>query len=190
MLGERERAQEQLEESLALFRKLGSARGEAEAIGALGYVAHDARDFERALELFSRSEQMAAEVGFTWWELSMVAYGADCEFELGRIDESERKDHRALELARQIDDRQALIFTLAHIARNAAVRGDAGRAGRLWGALEAEAERAPVGQWEAEREKYAEGVLAVDGPEFERACEEGRRLSFEAAVSVALEGSG
>ncbi len=189
MLGERERAQQQLEESLALFRKLGSARGEAEAIGALGYVAHDARDFERALELFDRSEEMSAEVGFTWWELSMVSYGADCEFELGRIDESERKDRRALELARQIDDRQSLIFTLAHIARNAAVRGEAGRAGRLWGALEAEAERAPVGQWEAEREKYAEPVLAADGPEFERACEDGRRLSFEAAVSEALKGA-
>jgi tetratricopeptide (TPR) repeat protein len=189
-LGERERAQELLEESLALFQKLGSARGEAEAIGALGYVAHDARDFESALELFSRSEKMSVEVGFTWWELSMVAYGADCEFELGRIDESDRKDHRALELARQIDDRQALIYTLAHIARDAAVRGNAGRAGRLWGALEAEAERAPVGQWEAEREKYAESVLAADGPAFERACEEGRRLSFEAAVSEALAGAG
>jgi hypothetical protein len=120
----------------------------------------------------------------------MVGYGADCEFELGRIDEAERRDRRALELARQIDDRQALIFTLAHIARNAAVRGDASRAGRLWGALEAEAERAPVGQWEAEREKYAEGVLAAEGPEFERACAEGRRLSFEAAVSEALGGAG
>jgi hypothetical protein len=133
---------------------------------------------------------MSAEVGFTWWELSMVGYGADCEFELGRIDASEKKNRRALELARQIDDRQALIYTLAHIARDAAVRGNAGRAGRLWGALEAEAERAPVGQWEAEREKYAEGVSAADGPEFERACEEGRRLSFEAAISEALEGAG
>jgi len=89
----------------------------------------------------------------------MVAYGADCEFELGRIEESERRDRRALELGQQIDDRQSLIYTLAHMARNAAFRGDADRAGRLWGALEAEAERAPVGQWEAEREKYAEAFL-------------------------------
>ena len=186
MLGDPELAQEQLEESLALFRKLGSARGEAEAIGALGYVAHGVGDFERALGLFGRSEEMAADVGFTWWELSMIAYAGDCEFELGRIDESERTDRRALELARQIDDRQALIYSLAHVARNAAVRGDARRAGRLWGALEAEAERAPVGQWEAEREKYAEGLTAVHGAEFAHARDEGRLLSFEAAVSEAL----
>ena len=133
---------------------------------------------------------MSAEVGFTWWELSMVGYGAECEFELGRIDASERKNRRALELARQIDDRQALIYTLAQIARNAAVRGGPGRAGCVWGALEAEAARAPVGQWEGDREKYAEGVLAAEGPEFERACEEGRRLSFEAAISEALETAG
>jgi hypothetical protein len=129
---------------------------------------------------------MAAQVGFTWWELSMVAYAADCEFELGRIDESERRDLRALELGREIDDRQSLIYSLAHLARNAAVRGDARRAGRLWGALEAEAERAPVGQWEAEREKYAEGLTAVNGAEFARARGEGRLLSFEAALSEAL----
>jgi predicted ATPase len=184
-LGDRERAQELLEQSLALFRKLGSARGEAEAIGALGYVAHDAGDFERALELLGRSEEMCAEIGFTWWELSMVAYSADCELELGRIDESERKDRRALELGRQIGDRQSLVFTMAHLARSASVRGDAGRAGRLWGALEAEAERAPVGQWEAQREKLAEGL--ADGPEFEQAREAGRRLSLDSAIGEALE---
>ncbi|MDQ2980702.1 MAG: hypothetical protein M3R26_00010 [Actinomycetota bacterium] len=187
ILGERERAQELLEESLALFRRLGSVRGEAEAIGALGYVAHDAREFERALELFGRSEEMSAEIGFTWWEQSMVAYGADCEFELGRIDASEQKGRRALGLARQVGDRQAMVYSLADLARNASVREDVGRAGRLWGALEAEAERAPVGQWEAEREKYAERVLASGGPELESAREEGRRLSFEAAISEALE---
>jgi hypothetical protein len=90
----------------------------------------------------------------------------------------------------EIQDRQSLIYSLAHVARNAAVCGDARRAGRLWGALEAEAERAPVGQWEAERETYAEGVFAADGPEFEDACQEGRRLSFEAAVSEALRNAG
>jgi tetratricopeptide (TPR) repeat protein len=188
MLGEPDRAQELLEESLALFRKLGSARGEAEAIGALGYVAHDAHDFERALDLLGRSQEMAAEIGFTWWELSVISYQGDCEFQLGRIDEAEEKGRQALGLARQIGDRQATVFTLADLARNAAVRGDVVRAGRLWGALEAEAERAPVGQWETQQEEYAERVFVADGPEFERAREEGRRLSFEAAISEALEG--
>ena len=89
-LGEPERARRLLEESIDRFRALGSARGEAEAIGALGYVLHAEGDFEAALRLFRTSEQMCAEIGFTWWQQSMLAYVSECEFELGRIDESER----------------------------------------------------------------------------------------------------
>ena len=189
-LGDGPRAQELLEESLALHRKLGSIRGEAEAIGALGYVAHDARDFERALELFGRCEEMCAEIGFTWWQASAVAYTADCQFELGRIDESESTYRRALALSRQIEDRQSVVFMLAYMARNAAAVGDDARAGRLWGAAEAEAERAPLGQWEAEREELEKRVFAANGPVFERSRAEGRLLSYEAAVDEALKADG
>jgi predicted ATPase len=185
-LGEPERAQELLEESLALFRELGSTRGEAEAIGALGYVAFEAGDYERALELVVRSEAMAAGLGFTWWEVSMVTYRAECEFELGRLDDAEEDARRALRLSRQIGDRQSVVFLMAHLARTAAVRGNVARAGHLWGAVEAEAERAPVGQWEAERARYAEVVFAAASPELERACDEGRRYSLERAVHEAL----
>ena len=114
---------------------------------------------------------------------------ADCELELGRIAKAEQKGRRALELARQIGDRQATIYGLAHLARTAAAGGDVTRAGRLWAALEAEVERAPVGQWEADedRKRYEQAVFALQGPELESALEQGRRLSFEAAVSEALE---
>jgi predicted ATPase/class 3 adenylate cyclase len=187
-LGDGHLAQQLLEESLALHRKGGSARGEAEAIGALGYVAHDAGDFERALVLFGESEETCAAIGFTWWEASVVGYAADCEFELGRIEEAEAKSRHALELSRQLGDRQSMIYLLGFLARNAAVRGDVTRAGRLWGALEAEAERAPVGQWEVDddREKYSQAVFATGAAELERPRREGRALSFEAAVDEAL----
>jgi predicted ATPase len=188
-LGESERAEELLEESLALFRQLGSTRGEAEAIGALGYVAFGAGDYERALELVVKSEAMAAGLGFTWWEVSMVMYRAECEFELGRLDDAEEDGRRALRLSRQIGDRQSVVFLMAHLARIAAVRGDIPRAGRLWGALETEAERAPVGQWEAERAKYADVVFAAGSQELERACDEGRSYSLERAVHEALGGA-
>ena len=69
-----------------------------------------------------------------------------------------------------------------------ALSGDAARAGRFWGAVEAEAERAPLGQWEAEHELYAQRILVMEGPEFSRAREEGRRLTFARAVEEALAG--
>ena len=190
-LGDVALAREQLEESLALHRELGSPRGEAEAIGALGYVAQHAGDFERALALFEESEEKCAAIGFTWWEASMASNGADCEFELGRLEEAERKGRRGLELSKQIGDRQSMVYIVGFLARNAAVRGDVTRAGRLWGALEAEEERAPVGQWEiaGDREIYAKAIFAADAGALEPARRQGRSLSFEAAVDEALGGA-
>jgi predicted ATPase len=187
VLGDPERGRELLEESLRTFRRLGSVRGEAEALGGLGYVAFEERDFDGANELFTTSEKLSAEVGFTWWQVSMLDYLSECAIELGRLDEAEAPAREGLRLARQIGDRQSMVYGLALLSGVAALRGDADRAGRLWGAQEAEAERAPVGQWEAEREKYAERVLGAEDPRRDRAREEGRRLSFEAALAEALE---
>ena len=83
------------------------------------------------------------------------------------------------------------LLSLAILARAAAEQGDQQRAGRLWGALEREAERGPIGQWEAQGEgdQYTAAVLARTGAEFERARQEGRRLALDAAVELALAAS-
>jgi tetratricopeptide (TPR) repeat protein len=125
VLGEPERARQLLEQSVERFRELGSARGEAEAIGALGFVVQAEQDFEGALELFRTSEQMCAEIGFTWWRQNMLANISDCEFQLGRIDESERTCRQSLDLACEIGDR--MVYA-CHLARTSAVeRGQLGR---------------------------------------------------------------
>ena len=75
---------------------------------------------------------------------------------------------------------------LARLARIAAERGDHRSAGRLWGAVEAEEARGPIGAWENEREAYVRTVLAATASEFERARDEGRKLSLDEALDVAL----
>jgi predicted ATPase len=185
-LGDSEKAREILEESRRLFRQTGVARGEAEAIGGLGYVAHVEGDLESATDLFFRSAEMAGEIGFAWWQVGMLLGLVECLVELGRIDEAEASAREELALAREIADRQSMVFGLVHFAWIASVRGDSARAGRFWGAVEAEEARAPIGQWEDERENYAERVLGVGGPELERSRLEGRRLSFESTVDEAL----
>ena len=59
--------------------------------------------------------------------------------------------------------------------------------GRLWGAIEAEEARGPVGQWEAERDSYSQVILAHAGPEFERGRQDGVRLSLNEVVDDALD---
>ena len=51
---------------------------------------------------------------------------------------------------------------------------------------EAEEERARIGQWESERESYAERILAASGPELDLGRAEGRLLSLDEAVDDAL----
>ena len=67
-------------------------------------------------------------------------------------------------------------------------RGDRVHAGLLWGAIEAEEERAPLGQWALERDRYLTRVLAADDADVTRARDRGRALSLEAALEEALRG--
>ena len=82
-------------------------------------------------------------------------------------------------------DRQSIVFALALLARFATETGQVERAGRLWGAIEAEADRAPVGYWERHRDEFA-ALVVHESPEFEQAREVGSRLSLDEAVAYAL----
>ena len=181
-----EKARELLNESLEHYRRAGSERGESEVLGGLGYVSEQEGDRRVALELFSRAAELAAETGFTWWEVGMLAAIAEVLIELDRLDEAESAARRHLELARGIGDRQSSVFGLVLFAYLAARRGDHARAHLLWGAVEAEESRGPIGQWEVEREDYRAKVLLAEGEELERARQRGRGRSLDAAIEEAL----
>jgi tetratricopeptide (TPR) repeat protein len=185
--GDHEEARRLLDESLVLLRGVGSVSGESEVLGALAYLLYDEGDPAAAIEPFTRAAEMAADVGFTWWEIGMLQGLCECLIQVGRIDEAEAAARKELTLARKIGDRQGLVYGLVHFAWIAVLRGDEERAGRLWGTVEAEEARAPVGQWETEREDYA-GRICRESPGFTRAREDGRLLPLERAVAEALAG--
>jgi tetratricopeptide (TPR) repeat protein len=185
-LGDHEEARRLLDESLRLLRKVGSVRGEAEVIGALAYLLEKEGDPAAAIELFSRAAEMASEIGFTWWRVGMLSGLVECHVQLGRLDEGEAFAREELTLAREIGERQSCVYGLVHLAWIAVLRGDDWLAGVLWGAVETEESRAPVGQWETERDDYVERVTARGAEDFERGRREGRGLSFEAAIEEVL----
>ncbi|HSC48897.1 MAG TPA: adenylate/guanylate cyclase domain-containing protein [Gaiellaceae bacterium] len=174
-----------LERSREHQHRAGSERGEAEVVGALGYVARAEGDLEAALDHFSRSAELAAETGFIWWELGMLAAVVESLIRLERVDEAEPAARRHLDLSRSIGDRQQSVFALVLHAWIAARRGDVERAHLLWGAVEAEERRAPIGQWDTERDDYAARVGIRSGEEPDRARLRGRGLSLEAALDTA-----
>ena len=116
----------------------------------------------------------------------MLAAMVEVLIELDRLDEAETAARRHLKLAREIGDRQSSVLGLVLTAWLAARRGDHARAYLLWGAVEAEESRAPIGQWEAEREDYRAKVLLAEGEDLERARQRGRGRSLDAAIEEAL----
>lgn len=184
MRGEKEAAWPLLEESLHESRQLGQRLGESQALGFLAQRAYADGDFERAIALALESAEIAREVGWTWWEAGQLGNVATLERERGRLDEAELHAIRELELSLELGDRRSMVFAAAEVAVIGAERGDAGRSGLLWGALESEASSGRVGQWENERAALEALVLRVDGPVFAAARAEGSLLSIGQAAGL------
>ena len=180
------RARALAEEALETHRRFASRRGEATGIGTIANIEWQTDNREVALELAQRSAALAAEAGFLWWQVAMLHRLSEWSFEGGRPDEAVRYGREAVELAHRIGDRMHGVYTVALLARIAAEDGRLEQAGLMWGALEAEEERGTVGQWEGERELYADAVLAHASDDFERGRARGSHLSLADAVRVAL----
>jgi predicted ATPase len=185
--GAYQRARELGEESLALSREIEYGPAEAQALGLLGEIEYLLGDRETGVELIGESAELAGQIGFPWWRSRMLRKLADCLLELGQPDRAATVVREALQIMGEIGDRQMTVFTLARLARIAAESGRLEEAGVLWGAIEAEEERARMGAWAKERDRLGAPVLARAGPEFEQARKEGRLLSLEEVVARSLE---
>ena len=124
-------------------------------------------------------------MGWDWWEAGQLRSAATFEREHGNLEAAEDHALRTLELALGLGDRRRLVFAAAELAILAAERGDAERAGRLWGAVESEVSSGPVGgQWERHHEELERLVLRADGPVFSHAQEEGSLMSIGEAARL------
>jgi predicted ATPase len=186
-LGERERAQELLDQSASI------AGGEAYPVDAyvgLGLasdLAFDAGRVDDGLDLIGRAVERAADHGDHWWEADSRLRLADRALDLGRPDVAEAEALEGLRLSVKINDRQDTVWALALVARAAAAGGLGHRAGRIWGGLEAEVERGgPIGQWELERDGIREQVALLAGGAFAAGVEEGRTMALAEVVAEAL----
>jgi predicted ATPase len=175
-----------LEESLHGYRRLGNRAGEGEALGNLGTLAFKRGDPTRARELIEESIAIAREVGFEWWEAGKLLELGMHDMEAGDVDTGDRHAREALRIFSRQRGRQNIVATCAVLAWAAAARGDVNRAGTLWGAIEADEARGPLGFWEQRRDEYLARLAPVFGPAFDGAREAGRALSLEDAVEYAL----
>jgi predicted ATPase/DNA-binding SARP family transcriptional activator len=177
-----------LEQTLARARAGGFRYEESELLGTLSLVEYRCGEIEKALELQLSSLQIIRELGgWAWGEPNRLVNAAEFSVLLNRLHEAETYGRQALKLSCVIGDRIAMTYELAVLALAARAGGDDKRAGRLWGAIEAEEARAFLGQWPADREDYATRILLPDSAQLEQGREDGGRLTLDEAVAYALE---
>jgi hypothetical protein len=178
--------------SLERSRAGGFRLNEATIHATLGEREIAEGDSERGLEMMREALALAHGAGFKWMQSNIVSALAGHSLELGRLEDAERDARSALTVGRDMENRRHIVQALAVLAAVAVGRGDPERAGRLWGAVEAEELRGPLGRmprmaaWEQDREKFHALVHAEPNDAFERTLTEGRRLSLDDAVVYAL----
>jgi predicted ATPase len=175
-----------LEDNVVRARELGSTFLEAEALGALGSIEYGLGNVESAIELMRRHVELSNQLGFLWFVAVGLVNLAEYGLELGDLEEAERAGRECAAVCRAIGDVRvgaAALGTLAAVARR---RGDARRAGTLWGAVESERDRGSLGWNEEDIGELGDLVLAGGGEELEAARAAGRKLSLEQAFDVAV----
>jgi ATP/maltotriose-dependent transcriptional regulator MalT len=160
--------------------------GHAQTTGTLGALARDTGDEETALKLISESAELAHSVGVDWWQGGMLAELAALSFREGRLEEADASARESLALAKRLGDHSGQVFGVGLIASVAAARGDFGRAGRLWGAIEDERTWAPLGGWQRHRDECHARIQSLANADFESGLAQGRELELDAAVAEAL----
>ncbi|MFL5719007.1 MAG: ATP-binding protein [Chloroflexota bacterium] len=176
----------QLAEESRLHLGPESPWAESQVLHLLGILAfHDGRRDE-GLELELRSAELADQIGSRWLRLGSLLSAAEFALEMDRPAQGRDISLTALAVADGIGDRMRMAWALSLLAWAAAEEGQFERAGRLFGATEAESARSPFGQWERGRDEYLTHLDVDPGSDFRRARDEGASLSFADAVQEAL----
>jgi hypothetical protein len=150
----------------------------------LGNVALARGNRDEGVRLMHESAALAEEVGFVWWRGVTLGSLAEWLVDHGDADEAERALLASVEVIAALGDRVNMSFVLATAARVAALRKDPYRAGTYWGALEAAEEREPSPAWSGSRAEHEAALAEVAGPEFDRGCERGGKLSLAEALDA------
>jgi predicted ATPase/DNA-binding CsgD family transcriptional regulator/DNA-binding XRE family transcriptional regulator len=175
-------------EGLALARELRSPWLTHEALYILGQLAWREQELDTAMGRFEECLRIARELGNAYvlgWTLSRLGHVALGQGDYRRAAELERE---SLALAVEVGDTRIVTSCLELFARLAAVLGQSLRAARLFGAVDEVLGGVPLAPvYRAEHDRLvAASRNALDADAFSAAWAEGRAMSQEQAVSLAL----
>ena len=180
------------EESLAVMRELGHRFGIANSLNNLGYVAFEQGDYSAARAWHEKSLAIRRELGNrSGIANSLVGLGAVAHAE-GDHSAARALHQEGLVIQCELGDRLGIAASLEELAAAVSALVDPLRAARIWGA--ADRLRAEIGSPLSPNERlcYDRRIAAAraalsDGTAFDRAWQEGRALTREQTIELALE---
>lgn len=174
---------------LAIAEVEGDLRGVAIMLQNLGYIALRQGDVAGAAALLDRSLATARRSGDQRGILEAAIGRGMVALEQGQDQAAIDWFEEALVLARNLRHREGVAHYLEARAGQAALRGQATLAARLWGAAETALDTIGVNTWPARQwlyAKYQERARSdAEASAFEAAWMEGRALAPEEAVAAA-----
>ena len=179
------------EESLAIKRQLGDRRGIAFSLHNLGSVAFDQGDYPAARALNEECVAIMRELGDRGGVVASLGNLANVAFEQGDYPAAGALFEQGLAIQRELGDMRAIASSLEGLSAVVAALGSSLRAVRIWGAAERQREEIGSPLPPNERPRYGRRVAAAraalgDDAAFDRAWQEGRALTLEQAIALAL----
>ncbi len=185
-----DRGLEVMTDALALYREIGDAHGEANALWGIGnnrYFQgrddHGTSYFRKALEIFERT----GDVTMRAWSLHMLGSGL---LRLGRFEEARALLRDAITHFHRAGDISGIAMVFDDLASEAMGTDDPARAARLFGAARALSSAGGVRLadfTESTFESSRPSPRVLDPAELERYAAEGRAMSLDDAVAYALD---
>lgn len=188
---EQERAKTLFEESEALYRESGDIQGLAGSLGQQGLAAVGQRHYERARELLEESLELSREVGDRSLASNTQVFLGLVALREGDTERARVLVEESLEQAHELRDRVSIYDCLQSLGALAGARGELSRAAQLWGAADALREASgyslPPGEAAMYEPYLIEARSRLDEAAWQEAWARGRSMTYEEAISYALE---
>jgi predicted ATPase/class 3 adenylate cyclase len=177
-----------LEEARALYREIGEESGEAEVLISLGDLAYWKGEYQQARSYFEQALKLDEKTGGAWvyWERVLMAYPI-----LRQGDIAQAKEMFQAGIQQFQNDVTVLNYTIQGLASLYVSQKQFERAARLFAWADASRERIgdrrpPVEQKSVDRD-LATISANLKQAEFIRFSTEGRAMTVEQAIALALE---
>jgi tetratricopeptide (TPR) repeat protein len=179
------------EEGLAINRELNDRSGIAISLNNLGDFACEQGDHQAARSLYEEGLAIKRELGDRVGIAIALNGLGNVDAEQGDYLSARVRYEESLAIRRDLGNRRGIVYSLEGLAAVVAALGSSLRAARIWGAAERLREEFGAPLPPNERPRYDRRVAAVraalrDEVAFVRAWQEGRALTIEQAIALAL----